>query len=245
MILVALGVLTWLLVGASLTWLMSRHGHDRVPWLLLGLMGAPLAVILALAELGWPTSACPRVLRPGQVQQGSLDVLVNLEPSPRSVEAAAKAPGSPTPAAAHAGPHPGAAKGSRAARRAAECRRATPRRRHARSTRRSTGSALRTSGPSPLAIRRQRQLLAGGHHGPARAGSRPARKRAGSRRSGGHRQSPEDGFDTRIAASPYPSSRGETGSDGAKTEGGGSSEPCARRTARGCWWKARGAKACD
>lgn len=91
MILLALGVLTWLLVGPSLTWLMRRRGYDPIPWLLLGLMWGPLAVILALAELAWPASDCPRVLAPGHVQQGSLDVLVNLDSSPRSVNAADKA----------------------------------------------------------------------------------------------------------------------------------------------------------
>jgi hypothetical protein len=89
--LVALAVVAWLLVAPSLAWLMRRHGYDPIPWLLLGLLWSPLALILALVELVWPTPCAPRVLAPGRVQQGSLDVLVNLDSSPRSVEAAAKA----------------------------------------------------------------------------------------------------------------------------------------------------------
>ncbi len=134
MILVALVVLTSLLVAPSLAWLMHRNGYDAFPWFLLGLTSAPLAVILAFAELLWPTSYCPRVLAPGQVQHGSLDVLVNVDSSPRSLEAAAKI-------LTHLRPR------------------------------------LRTLGLTRVLT--------------AWPGSRPARKRSGSRRNDGHRQNPE------------------------------------------------------
>ncbi len=88
MVLVGFGVVTWLLVGPSLAWVMSRRGYDRTAWLLIGLLLPAIAVILALVELLWPASTSPRILTPGRVQPGSLDVLIHVDPSTGALESA-------------------------------------------------------------------------------------------------------------------------------------------------------------
>ncbi|MFN2555540.1 MAG: hypothetical protein ABR592_01485 [Nitriliruptorales bacterium] len=231
MILLPLGVLTWLLVGPSLAWLMRRRGYDPFPWLLLGLMGGPLAVILAFGKLAWPTSDCPRVLAPGHVQQGNLDVLVNLDPSPRSVDAAAKAlthlrPWLRTLGLTRVLPRGGG--------RLAERRNAAELGRDAAALGVPGAHLVLLFGRPEQALRQYAAtvnctlVVATGRPG---LGSGPAPRRTGSRRSDGHRQNPSHGLDDRIALRRIRLGPSETASDGAKTQKGGRSEPFARRTA--------------
>lgn len=89
MVLVGLGVVTWLLARPTLARGMRRRGYDPTPWLLLGLLLPPAAVVLALVELLRPAPNYARVVRPGRVLPGGFDVLVNLDSSTRALEAAA------------------------------------------------------------------------------------------------------------------------------------------------------------
>ncbi len=188
-ILVAAGILTWLLVGPSLAWLMRPRGHDPVPWLLLGLIWAPLAVILAFAELVWPTSYSPRVLTPAKSSREastywstSIPHHDRWRPQPRPWLTYARG------CAPWALGVPGA----------------------------QVVLLFGRPGTAPPAVRRQRQLLTGGQHRTASTRSRPASKRSGSRRSDGRHQSPDHGSTIESPIRPYPSSPRETGSDAQK-----------------------------
>lgn len=244
MILVALGVVTWLAVGPSLAWLMRRHGYDPIPWLLLGLLCAPLAVILAFVELTWPTSYSPRVLAPGQMRQGSLDVLVNLDAWPRSLEAAAKALAHLRPRLRTLGltrvlPRGGGRLAERQA--AVELRR--------------DAAALGVHGAHVvLLLGRPEQALgqyaATANYSPVITTGQPGlthvlNQSGQAARNDRDRQSPDNGLENRIADSPYLSSPSETDSGGGKTQRGERSERSVRRPTCDHDWRDGGAKACN
>jgi len=76
----------WFVLGAAIGIWEARHGHWRHGWLVTGLLG-PLALPLALhaRRVAAPE---PVVLDEGGAARGSLDVLVGIDGSAHSVEAA-------------------------------------------------------------------------------------------------------------------------------------------------------------
>lgn len=87
---------TWVAIGAALSVLMGRRGHDPYSWFLLGMFFGPIALPLAVYSDRGPRPE-PHVLVQPRTASGPVDVLVGFDGSPEAraaVDAAAELLGS-------------------------------------------------------------------------------------------------------------------------------------------------------
>jgi hypothetical protein len=81
-------VVVWLCSAVALSGFMARRGYDRASWWIVSMLIGPAAVPLALFELVAPTGRQPVVLQTGEVWDGDLDVVVHIDATPQSRDAA-------------------------------------------------------------------------------------------------------------------------------------------------------------
>ena len=79
---------TWITIGAGLSILMGRRGHDAYAWLVLGMFLGPIALVLAVYTDRNPLPHDPRVLAQPARGSGPVDVLVGSDGSAESRAAA-------------------------------------------------------------------------------------------------------------------------------------------------------------
>jgi nucleotide-binding universal stress UspA family protein len=87
-VLFAVMAATWATIGAVLSILMGRRGHDAYAWLLLGMFLGPIALILAAYVEGSPHRQEPDILALPARGSGPVDVLVGFDGSAESRAAA-------------------------------------------------------------------------------------------------------------------------------------------------------------
>ena len=69
-------------LALALSGLMGRRGYDRASWWVVGMLMGPAAVLLALFELLGPTDGRSVVLETGEVWDGDLNVVVQIDDTP-------------------------------------------------------------------------------------------------------------------------------------------------------------------
>jgi hypothetical protein len=84
-------VLAWLGLAWALSWLMGRRGHERGAWWTLAILMGPAAVPLAVLELLAPLDRRAVLLERGQVLDGDLSVLVQVDATAESRDPASAA----------------------------------------------------------------------------------------------------------------------------------------------------------
>lgn len=89
--LIAAVVLAWLSLAWAPSWLMGRRGHERAAWWTLAMLMGPAAVPLAVLELLVPVDRRAVLVERGQVLDGDLSVLVQVDATPESRDAASAA----------------------------------------------------------------------------------------------------------------------------------------------------------
>jgi nucleotide-binding universal stress UspA family protein len=95
-VLVGIIAATWVAIGAALSVLMGRRGHEPYSWFLLGMFLGPIALPLAVYSDRGPRREL-HVLAPPRTGTGPVDVLVGFDGSPEAraaVDAAASLLGS-------------------------------------------------------------------------------------------------------------------------------------------------------
>lgn len=89
--LIAAVVLAWLGLAWALSWLMGRRGHERAAWWTLAILMGPAAVPLAVLELLAPVDRRAVLVETERVLDGDLSVLVHIDATPESRDAASAA----------------------------------------------------------------------------------------------------------------------------------------------------------
>ena len=87
-VLIAL-VAVWVAIGVTLSFVMSRRGHNGFAWLVLGAVLGPLAVVLAVDAGRHSENLEPQLVdaAPREHRSGPVDVLVGYDGSPQSMAA--------------------------------------------------------------------------------------------------------------------------------------------------------------
>ncbi|MDP8975548.1 MAG: hypothetical protein M3N28_04130 [Actinomycetota bacterium] len=81
-------VVAWLYSALAVSGLMGRRGYDRSSWWVVSMLMGPAAVPLAVFELVAPSGRRPMVLETGEEWDGDLSVVVHIDETPESRDAA-------------------------------------------------------------------------------------------------------------------------------------------------------------